>query len=157
MVSSVFAELCNHHHSRLWNVFIIPRRNPGPLSYHPVTLQSPWPLATLDNTCVLSLWIRDISHQCNGTMCGLLCPASFAEHSVFALSWLRGIPSCGWTTFSSSALPSVAIWDASMFGLLNDAAVLWTGCWVDACTLDLYLGGVAGSDSNSGFNILGAR
>lgn len=134
MVSSVFAELCNHHHSRLWNIFIIPRRNPGPFSYHPVTLQSPWPLATL--TRVLSLWIRDISYQWNRVMCGLLRLASFAEHSVlevlpcrgvcqgFTLSWLSNIPSCGWTTFSLSALPSTDIWDASIFGLLNDAAVL---------------------------------
>lgn len=30
---SLFTELCNHHHHRFQNIFIMPKRNPKPLSY----------------------------------------------------------------------------------------------------------------------------
>lgn len=68
--------------------------------------------------------------------CSVSAGSGFAERRVlevlpwrgvcqsFALSWLSDAPSCGWTTFSLSALPSVGIQEASIFGLSNDAAVL---------------------------------
>lgn len=75
-------ELCYHHCSPFWNIFIAPKRTPCPLAVIPQPTHTSPCLATTSLFVSVDLPLLDISYKWDYTTCGPLCLVSFTEYHV---------------------------------------------------------------------------
>lgn len=84
MIFISVTRLCNHYHYLIPEHFYHPTNKPCTRSQSLSILPSLQALAAITNLLLVSidLFILDISHTWNHTVCGLLCLASFTQHVV---------------------------------------------------------------------------